>query len=74
MDYLTLKWVHVISSTVLFGTGIGSAFYLLVATLSRDDPSGWVSRAAARSDARRATTSGGSFRSGRGRGGIRRWR
>lgn len=36
MDYLTLKWLHVLSSTVLFGTGIGSAFYLLVATLSRD--------------------------------------
>ncbi len=36
MDYLTLKWLHVLTSTVLFGTGIGSAFYLLVATLSRD--------------------------------------
>ena len=36
MDYLTLKWLHVLSSTVLFGTGIGSAFYLLVATLGRD--------------------------------------
>ena len=36
MDYLTLKWFHVLSSTVLFGTGIGSAFYLLVATLARD--------------------------------------
>ena len=35
MDYLTLKWLHVLSSTVLFGTGIGSAFYLLVATLGR---------------------------------------
>lgn len=36
MDYLTLKWLHILSSTVLFGTGIGSAFYLLVATLGRD--------------------------------------
>lgn len=36
MDYLTLKWLHVLSSTVLFGTGIGSAFYLLVASLGRD--------------------------------------
>jgi uncharacterized membrane protein len=36
MDYLTLKWLHVLSSTVLFGTGLGSAFYLLVVTLSRD--------------------------------------
>jgi uncharacterized membrane protein len=36
MEYLTLKWLHILSSTVLFGTGIGSAFYLLVATLGRD--------------------------------------
>ncbi|TFZ05858.1 DUF2269 domain-containing protein [Ramlibacter henchirensis] len=36
MDYLTLKWLHILTSTVLFGTGIGSAFYLLVATLGRD--------------------------------------
>lgn len=31
MDYLLLKWVHVLSATILFGTGIGSAFYLFVA-------------------------------------------
>jgi uncharacterized membrane protein len=31
MDYLTLKWLHVLFSTVLFGTGIGSAFYFLAA-------------------------------------------
>ena len=36
MEYLIVKWLHVISSTVLFGTGIGSAFYLLATTLSRD--------------------------------------
>ncbi|KQT13579.1 DUF2269 family protein [Ramlibacter sp. Leaf400] len=36
MDYVTLKWLHILSSTLLFGTGIGSAFYLLVATLARD--------------------------------------
>ncbi|MBT2320830.1 DUF2269 domain-containing protein [Variovorax paradoxus] len=36
MDYLIVKWLHVISSTVLFGTGVGSAFYLLATTLSRD--------------------------------------
>ena len=33
MDYLTFKWLHILSSTVLFGTGIGSAFYLLLATM-----------------------------------------
>jgi uncharacterized membrane protein len=36
MDYLEIKWLHVLSSTILFGTGIGSAFYLLLATLGRD--------------------------------------
>lgn len=36
MEYMLVKWVHIISSTVLFGTGIGSAFYLLVATLQKD--------------------------------------
>lgn len=35
-DYLLLKWLHILSSTLLFGTGIGSAFYLLLASLSRD--------------------------------------
>lgn len=36
MDYLVVKWLHILSSTVLFGTGVGSAFYLLLATLGRD--------------------------------------
>lgn len=36
MDYLTLKWLHIMSSTFLFGTGVGSAFYLLVVSLHRD--------------------------------------
>ena len=36
MDYLTVKWLHVLSSTFLFGTGIGSAFYMLFTSLSRD--------------------------------------
>jgi uncharacterized membrane protein len=36
MAYLVVKWLHVLSSTLLFGTGIGSAFYLLVASLHRD--------------------------------------
>ncbi|HEX6363574.1 MAG TPA: DUF2269 domain-containing protein [Albitalea sp.] len=34
--YLVAKWLHILSSTLLFGTGIGSAFYLLVTTLTRD--------------------------------------
>ena len=36
MDYLVLKWLHIVSSTLLFGTGIGSAFYMLFANVSRD--------------------------------------
>jgi uncharacterized membrane protein len=36
MDYVTVKWLHILSSTFLFGTGVGSAFYLLLASLSRD--------------------------------------
>jgi uncharacterized membrane protein len=36
MEYLIIKWVHVVSSTILFGTGIGSAFYMLFISLSRD--------------------------------------
>ncbi|MDB5842608.1 MAG: hypothetical protein JWQ23_4560 [Herminiimonas sp.] len=36
MEYIIVKWLHIISSTLLFGTGIGSAFYMLFASLSRD--------------------------------------
>jgi len=36
MDYVTVKWLHVLSSTILFGTGVGSAFYLYFASRVRD--------------------------------------
>lgn len=39
MSYLLLKWVHIVSSTILFGTGVGSAFYMFVANRGRDVPS-----------------------------------
>lgn len=29
--YLTVKFIHIISATLLFGTGLGSAFYMLMA-------------------------------------------
>ena len=50
MDYLIVKYLHVLSSTILFGTGIGSAFYLLTTALTRDARalavvSRWVVRA-----------------------------
>jgi uncharacterized membrane protein len=35
MDYLVLKWVHILSSTILFGAGVGSAFHLFVSSLRR---------------------------------------
>ena len=36
MTYLVIKWLHVLSSTILFGTGIGSAFYMLTTSLGND--------------------------------------
>ena len=36
MEYLIVKWVHVLSSTVLFGTGLGSAFYMFFTIRSAD--------------------------------------
>jgi uncharacterized membrane protein len=36
MDYLVAKWLHVLSATLLFGTGVGTAWYMLFASLSRD--------------------------------------
>lgn len=34
--YLLAKWVHILSSTVLFGTGIGTAFQMTHAMSTRD--------------------------------------
>ncbi|HEY0026270.1 MAG TPA: DUF2269 domain-containing protein [Allosphingosinicella sp.] len=36
MDYLLLKWLHVLGSTVLLGTGAGIAFFMLMAHRSGD--------------------------------------
>jgi uncharacterized membrane protein len=36
VEYLIVKTVHILSSTVLFGTGIGSAYYMLFTSLTRD--------------------------------------
>jgi uncharacterized membrane protein len=36
MDYFFLKWLHVIGSTVLLGTGAGIAFFMLMAHRSGD--------------------------------------
>ena len=31
MDYLWVKWLHILSSTLLFGTGLGIAFFMWMA-------------------------------------------
>ena len=36
MDYFLLKWLHVIGSTVLLGTGAGIAFFMLMAHRTGD--------------------------------------
>jgi uncharacterized membrane protein len=36
MEYLVVKWLHILSSTVLFGTGLGSAYYMFSTSLTRD--------------------------------------
>jgi uncharacterized membrane protein len=36
MEYVIVKWLHILSSTVLFGTGLGSAFYMFFASRQRD--------------------------------------
>lgn len=36
MEYLIAKWLHILFSTFLFGTGVGSAFYLFFSTLQRN--------------------------------------
>ena len=35
MDYLIAKWLHILSSTLLFGTGLGSAYYMFFASRTR---------------------------------------
>ena len=36
MTWLWIKWLHVLSSTILFGTGIGTAFYIFFCAQTRD--------------------------------------
>jgi len=36
MEYLIAKWLHILSSTLLFGTGLGSAYYMFFASRTRD--------------------------------------
>lgn len=36
MSYLIVKWLHVLSSTLLFGTGLGTAYFMFFASRTRD--------------------------------------
>ena len=36
MDYITIKWLHILSSTLLFGTGIGTAYFMICSVLTRN--------------------------------------
>jgi uncharacterized membrane protein len=36
MDYITVKWLHILSSTILFGAGVGSAFHFVLAVWGRN--------------------------------------
>lgn len=36
MDYTLVKTLHILSATVLFGTGIGTAYFMWIANRSRD--------------------------------------
>ena len=36
MEFLIIKWIHILSSTLLFGTGLGSAFYKYMADKSHN--------------------------------------
>jgi uncharacterized membrane protein len=36
MEYFVAKWIHILSATILFGTGLGSAFYLFMANRRKD--------------------------------------
>jgi uncharacterized membrane protein len=36
VTYLLVKWLHILSSTLLFGTGLGSAFYMYFASRTRN--------------------------------------
>jgi len=51
MDYLTVKWLHILSATFMFGTGFGTAFYMFVTNRSGNVQAiAVVTRSVARAD------------------------
>ncbi len=41
MDYIIIKWLHILSATILFGTGLGSAFYMFMANREKNIANIW---------------------------------
>ncbi|WP_343732992.1 DUF2269 domain-containing protein [Duganella sp.] len=51
MEYLAIKWLHILSATLMFGTGFGTAFYMFFANRSGNVQAiAVVSRLVARAD------------------------
>jgi len=51
MDYLAMKWLHILSATLLFGTGFGTAFYMFFTNRSGNPQAmAVVTRLVARAD------------------------
>jgi len=51
MDYLAIKWLHILSATLMFGTGFGTAFYMFFTNRTRNVPAiAVVTRLVARAD------------------------
>jgi len=58
-SYLILKWIHIVSSVLLVGTGLGSAFYLFFANRSGNvQAQAVVARLVVRADAWFTTPAG----------------
>jgi uncharacterized membrane protein len=36
MDYVIVKWLHILSSTLLYGLGLGTAFHFFIVSRGRD--------------------------------------
>ena len=36
VEYFVVKWLHILSSTLIFGTGLGSAFFMFAASRGRN--------------------------------------
>jgi uncharacterized membrane protein len=51
VDYLAIKWLHILSATLMFGTGFGTAFYMFFVNRSGSVPAiAVVTRLVARAD------------------------